>query len=104
MRKYAMTAVASAPAILVVFLLRSGILPLQGRATSETSLAAIPGEKGGQDLDGPYEVVPDWPKPLSQWPGHENWTWGTVDGVFAESPNRVFIFQRGELPVVKRPP
>jgi hypothetical protein len=47
--------------------------------------------------------VRDWPRPLSTLPGHENWTWGSVQGVFAESPNRVFIVQRGELPRMNRP-
>lgn len=68
-----------------------------------TGFATTPGEKGGQDLFGPYEVVPDWPKPMSQLAGHEKWTWGSAEGVFAESPNRVFLVQRGELPVVVRP-
>ena len=36
-------------------------------------------------------------------PGHEHWTWGAGQCVFAESPNRVFVLQRGELPVIKRP-
>jgi DNA-binding beta-propeller fold protein YncE len=66
--------------------------------------AAIPGEKGGQDLFGAYELVADWPKPMSQLPGHEQWTWGSVEGIFAESPNRVFVAQRGELPTLERPP
>ena len=66
--------------------------------------AAVPGEKGGEDVTGPYDVVVGWPKPLSQLPGHENWTWGAVEGIFAESPNRVFIAQRGEEPLLKRPP
>jgi peptidylamidoglycolate lyase len=48
-------------------------------------------------------VVPNWPKPLSTLPGHEKWTWGAGQSVFAESPNRVFILQRGELPVIERP-
>jgi len=48
-------------------------------------------------------VVPNWPKPLSQLPGHENWTWGAVQGVFAESPDRVFMLERGELPAMQRP-
>jgi peptidylamidoglycolate lyase len=64
---------------------------------------AVPAEKGGQDVYGPYQVDPNWPKPMSQLPGHDNWTWGSVDGVFAQNPNRVYIFQRGEVPVVKRP-
>ena len=65
--------------------------------------AAVAGQRGGQDQTGPYEVVENWPKPLSQLKGHENWTWGAVQGIFAESPNRVFILMRGELPDLKRP-
>ena len=66
-----------------------------------SGFAAVPGGKGGWDLTGPYEVVRDWPKPMAQLPGHESWSWGAVEGVFAESPHRVFIVHRGELPVVK---
>jgi hypothetical protein len=68
-----------------------------------TSIAAVPGTPGGQDMFGAYDVVPDWPKPLSQLPGHEKWTYGAGQSVFAESPNRVFILQRGELPKIERP-
>src|SRR3990172_10275030 len=74
-----------------------------GRGRRGAGFAAVPGEKGGQDLTGPYDVVANWPKPFSQLPGHENWTWGAVQGIFAESPNRVFIVQRGELPRLARP-
>ncbi len=65
--------------------------------------AAISGEKNTQDVWGPYEVVPDWPKPLTSLPGHDKWTFGAVESVFAESANRVFILERGEIPAVKRP-
>jgi hypothetical protein len=68
-----------------------------------TGFAAVPAAKGGQDFTGPYEVVPDWPKPISDLPGHQDWTWGAVQGIFAESPDRVFIIQRGELPNITRP-
>ena len=67
------------------------------------SAAAITGEKNTQDVWGPYEVVPDWPKPITSLPGHEKWTWGAVESVFAESANRVFILERGEIPAMKRP-
>src|SRR5262245_46378953 len=70
---------------------------------ASAGFAAVPNEKGGQDQTGPYEVVADWPKPLSQLPGHEKWTWGAVQGIFAESPDRVFILERGELPALTRP-
>ncbi len=55
--------------------------------------------KGGEEETGPYEVVPGWPRPLHQ----DRWTWGSTAGVWAESPNRVFVFQRGELPVLDNP-
>ncbi len=64
---------------------------------------AVAAEKGGLDITGPYDVVAGWPKPMSALPGHANWTWGSVQGVFAESPNRVFMVQRGELPAIQRP-
>jgi hypothetical protein len=40
----------------------------------------------------PYDVVRGWHKPFSQ-PG---FAFGGNSGVFAESPNRIFILQRGE--------
>src|ERR1041385_1793749 len=76
---------------------------VEGQSPQQPSFAAVPGQKGGQDIFGGYEVVPNWPKPISSLPGNEKWTWGAGQGVFAESPNRVFILQRGELPNVQRP-
>ena len=74
-----------------------------GAQNQPAGFAAVAGQKGGQDQTGPYEVVADWPKPLSQLPGHEKWTWGAVQGIFAESANRVYLLQRGELPKLERP-
>jgi NHL repeat len=71
--------------------------------TKSSPYAAVPGEKGGQDIFGAYDIVPNWPKPIASLPGHEKWTWGAGQSVFAESPNRVFILQRGELPNLERP-
>ena len=76
---------------------------VQAQARPGLAFEAVPGEKGGEDVTGPYEADPNWPKPLSSLPGHEKWTWGAVEGIFAESPNRVFIAQRGELPALTRP-
>ncbi len=55
-------------------------------------------EKGGQEEYGLYEVVPNWPQPL---PGAENeaWTWGSTGGIYAETPDRIWIGQRGQLPL-----
>ena len=55
-------------------------------------------EKGGNFETGAYEVVPDWPRPV-----HEDFGWGRTAAVFAESPDRVFVFQSGELPRLSRP-
>ena len=54
-------------------------------------------EKGGDDVAGPYEAAPSWPLPLHT----DGWSWGSVAGVWAESPDQVFVFQRGELEVPK---
>ena len=59
-------------------------------------------EKGGQEEFGPYELVQNWPLPLQDGADgvkHEGWTWGSVGAVFAESPDRIWIAQRGELPL-----
>mgnify|MGYP001599444220 FL=1 len=54
-------------------------------------------EKGGGDETGPYDLVPNWPQPVCG----EGYQWGSTAGVWAQSPDRVFIFMRGCLPVVE---
>ena len=59
-------------------------------------------EKGGQEEFGPYELVENWLMPLpdeSDGISHDGWTWGSVGAVYAESPDRIWIAQRGELPL-----
>jgi hypothetical protein len=59
-------------------------------------------ERGGQEEFGPYEPAPNWPQPLPDGADgvtHAGWTWGSVGGVFAESPDRIWIAMRGELPL-----
>lgn len=70
----------------------------------DSGFAAIPGQKGGQDMFGPYEVVEGWPQDLAELPDHGGWTYGAGQSIFAESPDRVFILHRGELPNIERPP
>jgi len=65
--------------------------------------ASVPGAVGGQDIFGPYDVVKGWPKDISTVPGNEKWTYGAGQSVYAESPNRIFMLFRGELPNIKRP-
>ena len=53
-------------------------------------------EKGGQEEFGPYEPVANWP----EWfPNHDGYTWGAIGALFAETPDRIWIAQRGELPL-----
>ena len=99
----AVTIIAVAACAVLSFMFDARLIPVQGQTKSAGGFAAVPGEKGGQDLFGPYAVVPDWPKPMSQLPGHDKWTWGSVNGVYAQDENRVFVVQRGEIPLVKRP-
>jgi len=73
-------------------------------AEAPASFSAVPGAIGAQDVSGPYEVVAGWPKDLSTLPDHEKWTYGGARGIFAESPNRVFLLGGGELPKMPRPP
>ena len=55
---------------------------------------------GGEEETGPYDVATGWPQPL----GHPGWTWGSQGGVFAETPNRIYIANRGELPIPEKAP
>jgi DNA-binding beta-propeller fold protein YncE len=84
-------------ALSVVILVIAGIcFPQQGNTQV----------KGGQDEFGPYEPVANWPLPLAgQVPGSEGYTWGSTSGIYAETPNKIFILQRGEieLPATLKP-
>lgn len=106
MRRRTWTLVAIAAGFTLIVFAGNKMEPVHGQARAQgqappgTGFAAVPGQKGGQDIFGAYEIVRDWPKLLSALPDHENWTWSCVQSVFAETPNRVFILQRGELPVL----
>src|SRR5436309_10126004 len=72
-------------------------------ARTGATYSAVPDAIGAEDVSGPYEVVEGWPKDLSTLPGHEKWTYGGARGIFAESPNRVYLLGGGELPNIPRP-
>ena len=88
-------------------------IPLGGRmmpsmdeaadATMSAVYSAVPGAIGAQDISGPYEIVEGWPQDISELPDHEDWTWGAARGIFAESPDRVYLLGSGELPNIQRP-
>ncbi|HEY3161534.1 MAG TPA: peptidyl-alpha-hydroxyglycine alpha-amidating lyase family protein [Vicinamibacterales bacterium] len=104
MRKHAALVLTAVAAFAGGLLVATTTLPVFSQAQPGAGFAAVPGEKGGWDITGPYDVVRDWPKPLAQLPGHEQWTWGAGEAIFAESADRVFFIQMGELPRLQRPP
>src|SRR5712691_979267 len=56
--------------------------------------ASVPAqEKGGDDRTGPYDAVQGWPQPLPD----KGYIWGSTGGIFAETPNKIFIANRGEI-------
>ena len=58
-----------------------------------------PANPSDQWVTGPYRVDPNWPKPLAElFPEEKGWTWGAVQGVFVQNPDRIFVTMRGELP------
>ena len=80
-----------------------GMPALLGSCDRETtrgpaSRAAEAGlEKGGQDVTGPYDVVEDWLQPVEDgWHHH-------VTGVFAQSPDRIFVTASGATPIAPPP-
>ena len=57
-----------------------------------------------QDVTGPYNVDPNWPKPLSQnFAEEDGWTWGSTQAMFVQNSDRIFVGMRGELPVLLPP-
>ena len=76
----------------------SALIVVLGLATS--MLAFVPQDKGGEDETGPYQVVEKWPSDWAK-PGY---IWGSQPGIFAESPNRIFIAARGELKLPEKLP
>ena len=73
------------------------------RSKPGAGFAAVPGSLGSEDLTGAYEVVKNWPQDISTLPGNEKWTYGAGESVFAESPNRIYMLFRGELPKMAPP-
>jgi 6-bladed beta-propeller len=97
--------VPTCTALVTIVFLGSWLGNVQGQQPAGAGFAAVPGLKGGQDIFGPYDVVRNWPRPMSDsLPNHEKFTWSTTMDVFAESPNRVFLVQKGELARIDKRP
>jgi DNA-binding beta-propeller fold protein YncE len=83
----------------IIFIQLSSV---QAQHTTD-SMAAVSSEKGNQDVFGAYDVDANWPLDLTLLEGHENWTFGAGQSIFAENSNRIFALQRGELPAMQAP-
>src|SRR5512134_3919125 len=78
--------------------------PPGATAAQPPTAAAATRSEGRQSYQdwptGPYRVVEGWPKPLPDTRhSHAGWTWGSFGGVYAETPDRIWIAMRGELPL-----
>ena len=66
----------------------------ESEAAPASRLAGAAATKGGDDRNGPYDVVPGWWKAA---PEHDSiWTWGSASGVWADTPDRVFVVMWGD--------
>lgn len=83
-----------------VFVTAVGVDPsAQNRLDTDTTAHPLsPDEKGGLEESGPYMVVPGHFKS----PFPTGWTWGVVAGILVESPDRIYVYQRGILPALER--
>jgi hypothetical protein len=75
--------------------------PAEAEAMSATMGAPGAPIHDGQELWGHYLQPEPWPNglPDDQGHAHAGWTWGSQGAVFAESPDKIWIAMRGELPL-----
>ncbi len=74
---------------------RARILALMTLAGVALLSASASLQKGGENETGPYDVAATWPLPFAR-PGYIQ---GSQGGVFAESPDRIYVLNRGEFKV-----
>ena len=103
MRKLGLMILLLAVGVGIGLLVSNRRTPAEAEPKPGAGFAAIPGTLGSEDLTGPYQVVKGWPKDISTLPGNEKWTYGAGESVFAESPNRIYMLFRGELPKMAPP-
>src|SRR5687767_9924693 len=72
--------------LFVAALLGAGVVAFE-------SLRTVAAQMGAEATDA-YEVVPNWPQPSPD----RSQSLSRVGGIFAESPNRVYMFTNGYVP------
>jgi hypothetical protein len=91
--------------LLVASSLALGALGCSSSPSSSTSSTDSSQTKGGLgDIVGPYQLPdPKWPQWAHPYP-KAGYVWGSQGGVFAESPNRIYFANRGELKLPDKMP
>jgi hypothetical protein len=74
------------PMLVLAAVVVSGLL-------SAPVLLQRPQQKGGENETGPYDVVAGFPQSIAP----AGYVWGSQGGVFAETPNRIFLLNRGYI-------
>src|SRR5215831_2908110 len=86
--------------LLVVF----GFLVLSPRASLQQRNDTLAAKGGAGAITGDYEIPdPNWPQWAHPYP-KPGYIWGSQGGVFAESPDRVYLANRGELKLPDKVP
>ena len=78
------------------------ILTSDGRSHAAAQWGQGKGQIEFRPDTGDYEVVPNWPQPLPDGADgvkHAGFTWGSGGGIYAETPDLVWVAQRGERPL-----
>ena len=100
--RYSLTTLALALGLMTAVVLVACAPESTAPETEQASPTATPEAAALQDVEpvdlGDYEVVENWPRPLPDDDlSHEGWTWGSASGVWAETPDKVWVGQRAEI-------
>ena len=93
------------PALVLWFVVLLAFTVLTRFASSQQKNSESISVKGGAgDITGQYEIPdPNWPQWAHPYP-KPGYIWGSQGGVFAESPNRIYLANRGELKLPEKVP
>ena len=75
-----------------VFLIMRYVTPVAALLLTGLFAGSVSSQDRGPSGPSPYDIVEGWQKPFAE----EGFAFGGNSGVFAESPDRIFISQRGE--------
>ena len=82
----------------------AGLIVLSPSASLQQRSDSISAKGGVGDITGEYEIPdPAWPQWAHPYP-KPGYIWGSQGGVFAESPDRVYLANRGELKLPDKVP